>query len=84
MQDLRLVNISVSKRGNKYLHEINELEIHRKKRNFSDLYRELNGINKNYQHKTSLERSENNDLFADSHNILNRRKKCFSQLLNVM
>jgi hypothetical protein len=26
---------------------------------------------------------ENGDLLADSHNILNRRKNCFSQLLNV-
>jgi hypothetical protein len=26
---------------------------------------------------------ENGDLFADSHNMLNRWKNCFSQLLNV-
>jgi hypothetical protein len=28
-------------------------------------------------------KDENGDLLADSHNILNRRKNCSSQLLNV-
>jgi hypothetical protein len=28
-------------------------------------------------------KDENGDLLADSHNILNRRKNCFSQLLNI-
>jgi hypothetical protein len=28
-------------------------------------------------------KDENGDLLADSHNILNRWKNCFSQLLNV-
>jgi hypothetical protein len=28
-------------------------------------------------------KDENDDLLADSHNILNRWKNCFSQLLNV-
>jgi hypothetical protein len=28
-------------------------------------------------------KDENGNLLADSHNILNRRKNCFSQLLNV-
>jgi hypothetical protein len=78
MDDLRLVNISGSKRGNEYLDIINELELHRKKRKVSDSYRELNGFKKDYQHRTSLKRSESNDLLEDSHNILKRWKNYFS------
>jgi hypothetical protein len=83
MEDLRLVNISGSKRGNEYPDEINKLEIHREKRNVSDLHRELSGFKKDYQNRRSLERSESNDLLADSHNILKRWKNYFSQLLDV-
>jgi hypothetical protein len=36
-----------------------------------------------YQPRTSLVRDENDDLHADTRNILNRCKNCFSQLLNV-
>jgi hypothetical protein len=44
-----------------------------KNKNIRDLYRGINGIVKD----------ENSDLLADSHNILDRWKNCFSQLLNV-
>jgi hypothetical protein len=35
------------------------------------------------QHGNNLEKHGNGDLLADSHNILNRWKSYFSQLLNV-
>jgi hypothetical protein len=36
-----------------------------------------------YQPSNNLVKDENGDLLADSHNILNRWKNYFSQLLNV-
>jgi hypothetical protein len=36
------------------------------------------------QPRSSLVKDENGDLLADSHNILNRWKNYFSQLLNVL
>jgi hypothetical protein len=36
-----------------------------------------------YQHKNNSVKDENDDLLADSHNILNRWKNYFSQLLNM-
>jgi hypothetical protein len=36
-----------------------------------------------YQSRTNLVKDKNDDLFVDSHNILNRWKNYFSQLLNV-
>jgi hypothetical protein len=36
-----------------------------------------------YQLRSNLVKDENGDLLADSHNILNRCKNYFSQLLNV-
>jgi len=38
---------------------------------------------KGYQPRTNLVKDENGDLIADSHNILNRWKNYFCQLLNV-
>jgi hypothetical protein len=38
---------------------------------------------KGYQPRTNLVKDENGDLIADSHNILNRWKNYFSQLLTV-
>jgi hypothetical protein len=36
-----------------------------------------------HQPRSDLAKDENGDLLADSHNILNRWKNYFSQLLNV-
>jgi hypothetical protein len=36
-----------------------------------------------FQPRNNLVKDENGDLLADSHNILNRWKKCFAPLLNV-
>jgi hypothetical protein len=45
------------------------------------MYRGINEFNKGYQPKINLKKDENGDLLADSHNILNRGKNYFSQLL---
>jgi hypothetical protein len=56
--------------------KINELAAISKNKNIRDLFREINEFNRAY-------RTENADLLADSHNILNRWKNYFSQLLDV-
>jgi hypothetical protein len=45
--------------------------------------RGINGFKRGYEPRTSKVKDENGDLLADSHNILNRWKNHFSQLLNV-
>jgi hypothetical protein len=51
--------------------------------NIRDLYRGINGFKRGYQPRNNLAKDDNGDLLADSHNILNRWKNYFSQLLNV-
>jgi hypothetical protein len=44
----------------------------------------MNSKNKNIEElRTRSKKDENSNLFADSHNILNRSDNYFSQLLNV-
>jgi hypothetical protein len=43
----------------------------------------INEFKRGYQPRNNLVKDENGDLLADSHNILNRWKNYFSQLLNV-
>jgi hypothetical protein len=50
--------------------------------NFQD-QKGIREFKKSYQPETNLVKYENGCLFADSHSILNRRKKYFFQLLNV-
>jgi hypothetical protein len=45
--------------------------------------REIKEFKTGHQPRNSLVKDENGDLLADSHNILNRWKNYFSQLLNV-
>jgi hypothetical protein len=59
--------------------KINELETKIKNKNIRDLYGGINEFKRGYQLRNNLLK----DLLADSHNIFNRWKKCFSQLLNV-
>jgi hypothetical protein len=54
-----------------------------KNRNIRNLYRGINEFKRGYQSRSNLVKDENGDLLADSHNIVNRRKNDFSQLLNV-
>jgi hypothetical protein len=48
-----------------------------------DLYSEINEFKRGYQPRNNLLKDENGDLLANSHNILNRWKKYFSQLLKT-
>jgi hypothetical protein len=52
-----------------------------KNKNIRDLYRGINELKRGYEPINNLD--ENGSLLADSHYILNRWKKYFSQLLNV-
>jgi hypothetical protein len=63
--------------------KINELATNSKNKNIRDLYRGINEFKRGYQPRNNLVKDENGDLLADSHNILNRWKNYFSQLLNV-
>jgi hypothetical protein len=67
-----------------YLKEkINELTTNSKNKNIRDLYRGINKFKRHYQPRNNLVKDENGGLLADSHNILNRWRNYFSQLLNV-
>jgi hypothetical protein len=71
-------------RKRKYLKDkINELATNSKNKNIRNLYRGINGFERGYQPRSNLVKDENGDLLADSHNILNRWKMYFFQLLNV-
>ncbi|PNF28551.1 hypothetical protein B7P43_G12912 [Cryptotermes secundus] len=59
--------------------KIDELAMNSKNKNIRDLYR---GIN-DFQPSSNLVKDENGDLLADSHNIFNRWRNYFPQLLNV-
>jgi hypothetical protein len=54
-----------------------------KNKNIRDLHRGINEFKKGYQPRSNFVTDEKGDLFADSHNILNRWKKHFSHLLDV-
>jgi hypothetical protein len=47
------------------------------------LDRGINDFKKGYQPRTIIVKDEKGDLVADSHSIIARRRKNFSQLLNV-
>jgi hypothetical protein len=61
--------------------KINELATNSKNKNMRDLYRGVNELKRGYQPRNNLVKDEN--LLADSHNILNRWKNYFSQIFNV-
>jgi hypothetical protein len=61
----------------------NDLATNTKNKNIRDLYRRINDFKRGYQPRSNLVNDENDRLLADSHNILNRWKNYFSQLLNV-
>jgi hypothetical protein len=54
-----------------------------KNKNIGDLHREINEFKRGYQSRSNLVKDEIGDQFTDSHNILNRWKNYFSQLLNL-
>jgi hypothetical protein len=63
--------------------KINELGTNRKNRKIRNLHKGVNEFKRGYQPRNNLMKDENGDLLADSHNVLNRWKNYFSQLLNV-
>jgi hypothetical protein len=63
--------------------KIYDLATNSRNKNIRDPYRRMNGFKRCYQPRSNLVKDENGDLLADSHNILNRWKKYFSQLFNV-
>jgi hypothetical protein len=62
--------------------EINDSVRNSRNKNVRGLYRGINKSKRGYQPRNKLVKDEN-DLLADSHNILNRWKSYFYQLLNV-
>jgi hypothetical protein len=63
--------------------KMNELATSSKNKNIRDLYRGINEFKRGYQPRNNLVKDENGNVLADSHNILNKWKNYFSQLLNV-
>jgi hypothetical protein len=63
--------------------KIEELETNSKINNVRDLYGGINDFKKGYQPRTTIVMEEKGDLVADSHSIMARWRKYFSQLLNV-
>jgi hypothetical protein len=62
-----------------YLKKNKELATDSKNKNTRDFYRGINEFSMGYQPtRSNLVKDENGDLFADSHNILNRWKNYFS------
>jgi hypothetical protein len=47
------------------------------------LYRDINEFKKWYQPRINIIKDENGNLIADPHNVLNRWKNFFNQVLNV-
>jgi hypothetical protein len=63
--------------------KIDEVAMNSKNKNIRDLYRGINYFRRGYQFRSNLGKDENGDLIADYHNILNRWKNYFPQLLEV-
>jgi hypothetical protein len=63
--------------------KINELAVNSKNKNIRDLCRGINKFRRGYQPRNNLVKDEICDLLADSHDIANKWKNYFSQLLNV-
>ena len=63
--------------------KIEELEANSKINNIRDLYRGINDFKKGYQPRYNIDKDEKGDLVADTHSIVVRWRKYFSQLFNV-
>ena len=60
-----------------------ELESNSRIYNVRDLYRGINDFKKWYEPRITIVKGEKGDLVEDSHRIMARWRKYFSQLLNV-
>ena len=63
--------------------KIEELETNSKIQNIRDLYSGISDFKKGYQPKCNIGKDEKGDLVADSHSIVARWRKYFSQLFIV-
>ena len=63
--------------------KVEELETNSKIKNIRDLCRGINDFKKGFQPRCNMVKDENSDLVADSHSIVARWRKYFSQLFNV-
>ena len=63
--------------------KIEELETNNKILNIKDLYRGISDFKKGYQPRCNIAKDENGDWVADSHGVVARWRKHFSQLFNV-
>jgi hypothetical protein len=72
-----------NKKGEYLKDKMKELATNSKNKNTRDLYRGINEFKTGCQPRNNLVKDENSDLFTDSHNILNRWRNDFSQLLNL-
>ena len=63
--------------------KIEDLETNGKIKNIRELYRGINYFKKGYQPRCNIVKDEKGDLVADSHSIVARCRKYFSQLFNV-
>jgi hypothetical protein len=61
--------------------KIEELETNSKIKNVRGLYRGINNFKKRYQPRTDIVKDEQGDLAVESHRILARWRKYFSQIL---
>jgi uncharacterized phage infection (PIP) family protein YhgE len=61
-------------------YKINELAMNSRSENITDLYRGIKELQRGHQPRSNLLKDANG-LLADSHNILNSWKNCFTQLL---
>jgi len=64
--------------------KIDELATNSKIKNIRDLYRGINDFKKGYQPRTNIVKDDNCDLFTYYHIFLDRCRKHFSQLFNVI
>ena len=84
VQDRREVSRHFRNKKKAYLRaKIEELETNNKIQNIRDLYRCISDFMKGYQPRYNIVKDEKGDLVADSHGIVVRYRKYFSQLFNV-
>jgi hypothetical protein len=71
-------------RKREYVKEkIDELVTNSKNKNIRDLYRGITLFRSGCQSRSNFVKGDNGDLLADSHDILNKWKNVFPQLLNI-
>ena len=73
----------MNKRNEYMKAKINEYEINSEIKNIRDLYRGTSDFKIGYPPRTNTVKNEKGDLVTNSHSILARWRKHFSQLLNV-